>query len=59
VRWVRPNGGIKWQGKFLFLSEALTGERVGLEETADGVWTVYFGPLLLARFDEKERKLYG
>jgi putative transposase len=59
VRWVRPNGGIKWQGEFLFLSQALSGERVGLEETADGVWTVYFGTLLLARFDEKERKLYG
>lgn len=59
VRWVRPNGGIKWQGQFLFLSQALSGERVGLEETADGVWTVYFGTLLLARFDEKERTLYG
>ena len=54
-----PTGGIKWQGEFLFLSEALSGERVGLEETADGVWTVYFGPLLLARFDEKDRELYG
>jgi transposase InsO family protein len=59
VRSVRPNGEIKWQGELLFLSEALSGERVGLEETADGVWTVYFGTLLLARFDEKERKLYG
>jgi putative transposase len=59
VRSVRPNGEIKWQGELLFLSEALSGERVGLEETADGVWTVYFGPLLLARFDEKERDLYG
>jgi hypothetical protein len=59
VRSVRPNGEIKWQGDLLFLSEALSGERVGLEETADGVWTVYFGPVLLARFDEKERKLYG
>jgi transposase InsO family protein len=59
VRWVRPNGGIKWQGEFLYLSEALSGERVGLEEIADGVWTVYFGPLLLARFDERERQLYG
>ena len=59
MRWVRPNGGIKWQGQFLFLSEALSGERVGLEETADGIWSLYFGTLLLARFDEQERKLYG
>jgi hypothetical protein len=47
------------QGQFLFLSQALSGERAGLEETAEDVWTVYFGTLLLARFDEKERKLYG
>ncbi len=59
VRSVRPNGEIKWQGEFLFLSEALRGERVGLEESADGVWTVYFGAVPLARFDEEERKLYG
>ena len=59
VRWVRPNGGIKWQGEFLFLSQALSGERVGLEEVEDGVWSVYFGPVLLARFDERERQLYG
>jgi putative transposase len=59
VRSVRHQGEIKWQGKPLFLSEALSGEQVGLEESADGVWDVYFGSLLLARFDEKERKLYG
>jgi transposase InsO family protein len=59
VRSVRSTGMIKWQGEFLFVSEALIGERVGLEETADGVWTVYFGSVALARFDERERKLYG
>jgi len=59
VRSVKRTGMIKWQGEFLFVSEALIGERVGLEETADGVWTVYFGSVALARFDERERKLYG
>jgi hypothetical protein len=59
VRSVRPRGEIKWQGELLFLSEALIGERVGLEESAEGVWSVYFGPLLLARFDEREKKIYG
>jgi transposase InsO family protein len=59
VRSVRHGGEIQWQGQFLFLSEALARERVGLEECADGIWDVYFGSLLLARFDERERKLYG
>ncbi len=59
VRSVRRSGEIKWQGEFLFLSEALAGERVGLEEYENGLWAVSFGSLLLARFDEKERKLCG
>lgn len=59
VRSVRQHGEIKWQGELLFLSEALRGEQVGLEESGDGVWDVYFGTMLLARFEEEERKLYG
>lgn len=59
VRSVSHGGEIKWQGRYLFLSEALGGERVGLEEYDDGMWAVYFGTLQLGRFDERERKLYG
>jgi hypothetical protein len=59
VRTVRPTGEIKWQGELLFLSEALRGERVGLEESSDGIWTVYFAAVPLARLNEQERKLYG
>ncbi len=59
VRSVRQDGYIRWQGELLFVSEALDGERVGLEEVEDGVWSITFGPVLLARFDARERKLYG
>jgi transposase InsO family protein len=59
VRYVHQGGGIKWQGGYLFLTEALRGEYVGLEECDDGVWAIYFGSHRLARFDERERKLYG
>jgi putative transposase len=59
VRSVHPGGEIKWQGRYLFLSEALGGERIGLEEYDDGLWAVYFAGHPLARFDERERKLYG
>jgi len=51
VRSVHPGGEIKWQGRYLFLSEALGGERVGLEEYDDGLWAVYFAGYRLARFD--------
>jgi len=46
VRRVRSNGEIKWRGRFVFLSEALTGETVGIREAALG-YEVYFGPILL------------
>lgn len=46
VRRVRSNGQMKWGGELLFVSEALTGELVGITEHADG-WLVSFGPIPL------------
>ena len=34
-------------------------ECVGLEAVDDGVWAVYFGPVLLGKFHVKVLKLYG
>lgn len=59
VRSVRSRGEIHWRGELVYLSEALIGERVGLEEGDEGVWSVFFGEMLLARFNERDRKLYG
>lgn len=57
LRKVRHTGEIKWKGARLFLSETLAGEQVGLEETDDGIWSLYFSTILLARYDERDRKL--
>lgn len=59
VRQVRTDGSIKWQGQFLYVSQVLSGEPVGLEEVDDGVWSLHFADLLLARFDRRERRLQG
>jgi putative transposase len=59
VRSVRPTGEIKFRGRLLFLSEALQGETVGLEEFDDSLWSVYFADALIGRFDEREFKVYG
>lgn len=37
----------------------LEEEYVGLEEVEDGVWDVYFGTLLLGRFDEETLQLHA
>jgi putative transposase len=57
VRRVRASGEIKWRGERLFVSEVLGGELVGLEERDDGLWSLFFGPLLLGRYDERDRDL--
>jgi putative transposase len=46
VRRVRCNGEIKLDGKFVYISEALVGEPVGLAEDEHG-WTVTYGPIML------------
>ena len=50
VRRVRSNGQIKWHGGFVYISQALTGELVGITEIKDG-WLVSFGPIPLGLLD--------
>jgi putative transposase len=51
VRRVRHNGEIKWQGRLVFIGEALIGEPVGLSETEAGDWQVCYGPIELGSID--------
>ncbi len=57
VRRVRPRGSIRWQGSELFISEALIGEPVALEQISDHLFQIYYGPVLLTTYDEKKAKL--
>lgn len=57
VRRVRSNGIVYFRDREFFLSELLIGEDIALEEIADGVWSIYFYDLLLARLDERKWKL--
>jgi len=59
VRSVRSSGSIKWKGNLLYVGEALAGERVGLEETDYGIWSVYFGSTMLGILDEHEGRIFG
>lgn len=59
VRRVSRNGGIRWKRGWLNVSHPLIDENVGLEEVDDGAWDLYFGTLLLGRFDERDQKLYA
>ena len=50
-------GLVSLHGRTVFLSEALVGEAVGLEEVDDGVWTIYFGSVVIGRYDERQRRV--
>ena len=58
VRRVCGNSCIKWHSRFVHLSRVLIGEWIGLEEVADGIWSVYLGPVLLAKLDERQERIF-
>jgi putative transposase len=53
TRRVYDHGDIKWQGRRLFVSEALAGEYLGFEEVDDGVWDIWFCATRLGRLDQR------
>src|SRR4029077_2955768 len=56
VRWVRHNGEIKLDGKFVYINAALAGEPVGLAES-EGCWTVSYGPITLGTIAHRSDEL--
>jgi len=56
-RRVHKTGNIKFKKQYLFLSQTLAREEIGLEEINDGIWSIYFYNILLGRFDERKFEL--
>jgi transposase InsO family protein len=57
VSRVRCSGEIKWGGEFIYISEALIGEPVGVAETEAGDWIVRFADIDLGVIDRTTKKL--
>lgn len=53
VRMVRYSGEIKWRGSFVYVSQLLAGEPVGLYQMDNDRWAVYFGMVKLGQLDER------
>ncbi len=47
-------GTIRFKQRLLFIATSLKQEVVGLEEIDDGIWSLYFCHVLLARIDERD-----
>jgi putative transposase len=53
-RWVKGNGEISWHGTWRYVGEAFVRDYVGLKPLRQGVWKVYFGPVLVGELQESE-----
>ena len=53
---VNHNGVIYYQGHRVYIAALLKGEIVGIEEVAEDVWEVYFGPIKLGWFEKSQLK---
>ena len=59
VKHVTAAGNLGFKRKLLFIAHALAHHRIGFDEVADGVWSIYFGTALLGRLDERTYAIYG
>ena len=47
-------GPCRLKHKLLFIANALKPHHIGLDETDDGIWSIYFGTVLLGKVDERD-----
>lgn len=57
TRRVMSNGCMKWRNRWVSVSAVLEHEEIGLEELADGIWAVHFGPVRLGTLDERSGRI--
>jgi len=51
TRLVSSSGSIRWNAAQIHVTSALAGEHVGLEESGDGIWTLYFSTAFIGKLD--------
>lgn len=57
TRKIRTNGTMKWEGKEIFVSETLIGERVGMKPFSEDSWLLHFSIMPIGLFSEKTLKV--
>ena len=59
VKKVTTGGTFRFQHTLLYIANALVDQTIGLEETDDGVWAIYFNTVLLGTLDERDYIIRG
>ena len=59
VKKVTTAGTFRLQHKLLYIANALVDQHIGLDETDDGVWSIFFNTVLIATVDERDYIIRG
>lgn len=59
VKKITTGGTFRFRNRLLYLANAMVDQPIGLEETEDGVWSIWFNTVLLATFDEHDYIITG
>jgi putative transposase len=59
VKKITTGGTFRFRDRLLYLANAMVDQPIGLEETDDGEWTIWFNGILLATFDERDYIIRG
>jgi putative transposase len=59
VKKITTGGTFRFHHRLLFLATSLTGHHIGLDETDDGIWALYFNTVLVAKLDERDYIIRG
>ena len=59
IEFAFPAGTFRFGDKLLYLTNSLVNQDIGLEETDDGVWSIYFNTVLIATLDERDCLIRG
>ena len=59
VKKITTGGTFRFHRKVLYLANALTDQPIGLEETDDGLWAIYFNTVLIATLNERDYIIRG
>jgi hypothetical protein len=59
VKRVTNAGTFRFEDRLLFIANALEQHHIGLEESADGIWSIDLGTVLLSGLDERDCVIRG
>ena len=54
VKTITTAGTFRFGNRIVYRANALTNQRISMEETDDGLWPIYFHAVLMATFDERD-----